>query len=220
MENPLAEFYECSTTHVAYTCLTLLKDFGDSKIAEKIQTARKPSKTVLGVRIPPIDRLATEVTKTRSGHDDAASVSDLLRDSRSHEEEVLAVRLLRSAPEKLSWNRLTLWRALLDNWLVTDELGFVLGDRLSLMGTKADFGRLVGLTQSESAWVRRLCLVAAIRFGKEEKWLNQALTVASMLWVDSDPRVRKARDWMLRSTGKIFPHEVSEFFFSFDDHGR
>lgn len=185
-----------------------LGEAADPGYVEGIVRARRPGKTVLGVRIPLL-RAAVR-TAARAARADPATIvaaADLLWRGVHHEDELAGCMLLRVTGTPVTATLVAGWAALLDNWLSVDELGGCLGDVLT---TDPDGFADVAFLLGGSVWARRLYVVAAIRpirAGLQPAAVPDLVTVMQQ----PDPPIRKAAAWLLRDVLAKRPAAVEEF---------
>lgn len=175
--------------------------------------ARKPGKSVLGVRIPLVrDVVRSGLRRARNGRKpiDPGTimvVADMLWDGDIHEEELAACKMLRSTAVHPSAVSILRWADYLDNWLSVDELGAVAGR--SLVANPDLLRGLAPLAGSESPWQRRLYLVSLIRP------ICAGLAPAAVphlapLLADKTKPVRKATAWLINQVHKAQPEAATE----------
>jgi 3-methyladenine DNA glycosylase AlkD len=173
---------------------------------------------VYGLRVPQlrgIVRTWIRDHKQVTCHDLVALV-EALWNGESREERMLVTYLFEHykhcAPD-LTRMHFERWRRDLDNWEVTDGLGWVLA--LWLLAdpdTRLDY--LWGLIADEDVWSRRLALVATVPINQGHTGFtipDQTLELVDQVKEERHPMITKAVSWALREMTKSHPDQVATY---------
>jgi 3-methyladenine DNA glycosylase AlkD len=141
---------------------------------------------------------------------------DSLRDGRSREERMLVTYLFEHykhcAPD-LTTVHFERWRRGLDNWEVTDGLGWLLALWLLVdPDTRLDY--LGELIADEDVWSRRVALVATatINRGYTDFTIpDLTLELIDQVKEERHPMITKAVSWALRQMTKSHPDRVAAY---------
>jgi 3-methyladenine DNA glycosylase AlkD len=160
---------------------------------------------VHGVRVPHLREIAREWQRDHKqiDHGKLVALVELLWNGQSLEERILATLLLERYKHlipDLTMAHFDRWRRGLDNWALTDGLGWVLA--LWVLGdTDAGLAYLGVLVADEDVWSRRLALVATVRMNRESAdpgILDHTLGLVDRVKEEHHPMVTKAVSWVLR----------------------
>lgn len=190
-----------------------LKSMGNAKDAEHAPQFFKTGPgeygegdVFLGIRVPPLRKLAKELTDTSI--DDAV---DLLQ-SPFHEARLMAL-LIWTYQAKGGDESLPLYRAYLtntsriNNWdLVDVSAEHIIGRHLFARSRKP----LYKLAKSRSLWERRIAILSTLFFIRRNDF-DDTLALAGLLLNDTEDLMHKAVGWMLREVGKR-NQEIEENF--------
>ena len=148
--------------------------------------------------------------------DDLVALVDSLWNGKSREERMLFTYLLehykRLVPE-LTWADFERWRQGLDNWEMTDGLGWVIA--VWLLGdpdTRLDYLR--ELIADEDVWSRRLALVATTSINRGHTGFtipDLTLQLVDRVKEERHPMITKAVSWALREMTKTHPDRVAVY---------
>src|SRR5581483_2715644 len=142
------------------------------------------------VRVPEVRRIAAEWSR---GHKDLASddvlaVAAALWDTGWREERIVALELAArrtDARERLSWETISAWSAVIDNWELVDNMAWLLTGPL-LVQHPGLVERVRAWSDSPSVWQRRLAVVTLIKAAREDAaWVSELRAIAARLKGDS-----------------------------------
>ncbi|MEU7631815.1 DNA alkylation repair protein [Nocardia sp. NPDC049220] len=189
-----------------------LGGYADPAYVPGTETARKPSKPILGVRIPLLRGTVKAALKAAcAGTVNSTLVfgaADTLWHGEKHEEELAAAMMVRLAELTMPAATIRRWAKLLDNWLSVDELSGVVGT--SLTTDPPLLGQLRGLADSPSPWQQRLYVVSLIR--PIQLGLSPADVPGLVALLESNEQpVRNASLWLIREALKKRPEAAGQF---------
>ncbi|MFQ5614890.1 MAG: DNA alkylation repair protein [Anaerolineales bacterium] len=166
---------------------------------------------VYGVRVPVLRKIARDWYR---GHklitdQELLALMEALWTGESREERAIALHLLEHFERRISLltqAHFDRWRRTLDNWEMTDGLGWVLGLwQQTEPDTRLDY--LWELIADEDVWSRRLALVAAVRINRGKAGFtipDLTLQLVDRVKEERHPMITKVVSWALR--GMIKPH--------------
>ena len=144
---------------------------------------------------------------------DLVALVDFLWNGESREEWMLFTYLLehyKHLVPDLTRAHFERWRRRLDNWEMTDGLGWVLA--LWLLGDPdSRLGYLGELIADEDVWSRRLALVATTSINRGHTGFtipNLTLELVDRVKEERHPMITKAVSWALREMTKSHPDRV------------
>lgn len=181
----------------------------DPRHRESTGAVVRTEQVVYGVRVPHLRQIAREWQRDHKQIEceDLVALMELLWNGQSLEERVLATLLLERYKHlilNLTRTHFDRWRRGLDNWALTDGLGWVLA--LWILGdTDVRLTYLRGLVADEDVWSRRLALVATVRMNREAAdldILDHTLGLVDQVKEERHPMVTKAVSWVLRELTK------------------
>jgi len=173
---------------------------------------------VYGLRVPQLRDIARAWGRAHQqiARDDLAALVDSLWNGESREERMLFTYLLEHykllVPD-LTRADFERWRRGLDNWEMTDGLGWVLA--LWLLGdpdTRLDY--LGELIADEDVWSRRLALVATTPINRGHTGFtipDLTLELVDRVKEERHPMITKAVSWALREMTKSHPNRVAAY---------
>ncbi|MGA9347432.1 MAG: DNA alkylation repair protein [Anaerolineae bacterium] len=173
---------------------------------------------VYGLRVPQL----RDIVRAWGRHhkqvacDDLVALVEALWNGESREERMLVTYLFEHykhcAPD-LTTVHFERWRRSLDNWEVTDSLGWVLALWLSA-DPDIRLGYLWELIADEDVWSRRLALVATatINRGHTDFTIpDLTLELIDQVKEERHPMITKAVSWTLRAMTKTHPDQVAVY---------
>ena len=153
----------------------------------------------IGVRVPALRRLVREFRGLAT-----ADARQLLH-SPIHEERLLALLILVDAYDRGSESeRAAIFRLYLDNTACINNWDLVDGSAPGIVGRHLESRPrkvLFELANSSDLWERRIAVLAAFRFIRQNEF-DELLRLAEMLLRDRHDLIHKAVGWMLREAGK------------------
>lgn len=153
----------------------------------------------LGIRVPVL-RNSLVLCKNLPLDDIPALLSSPL-----HEIRMFALLLWVAAYGKADApTRKKIFQAYLDNTPHVNNWDLVDASATAIVGEhllKRKKGLLYRLMASNSMWKRRIAMVASLRFIREKEF-EDALRLADLASLDTEPLMHKAAGWMLREVGK------------------
>jgi 3-methyladenine DNA glycosylase AlkD len=192
-----------------------LRELADSKDAEFLQGFFKTARgqygagdRFLGVRVPPIRRLATQLRELPLDEIEA------LLNERWHEARLLALILLGDAYKRGTPSERA---AIFDLYLrSTDRINN--WDLVDVSAARIVGTHLVGrpralldrLAHSPSLWERRIAIIATQQFIRDDEF-EDTIRLARLLLHDSHDLIHKAVGWMLREVGNRDRARLEEF---------
>ncbi len=173
---------------------------------------------VYGLRVPQLRDIARAWGRDHKqiAHDDLVALVDSLWNGESREERMLFTYLLehyKPLVPALTRAHFAGWRQSLDNWEMTDGLGWVMA--LWLLGdpdTRLDY--LGELIADEDVWSRRLALVVTtpINRGHTDFTIpDLTLELVDRVKEERHPMITKAISWALREMTKSHPDRVAAY---------
>ena len=173
---------------------------------------------VYGLRVPQLRGIVRAWGRDHKqiACDDLAALVDSLWNGESREERMLFTLLLEHykhlVPE-LTRADFEGWRRDLDNWEMTDGLGWVLALwLLADLDTRVDY--LGELIADEDVWSRRLALVATAPINRGHTGFtipDLTLELVDLVKEERHPMITKAVSWALREMTKSHPDQVSAY---------
>jgi 3-methyladenine DNA glycosylase AlkD len=173
---------------------------------------------VYGLRVPQLRGIVRAWVRDHEqmACDDLVALVEALWSGDSREEWMLFTYLLEHykhcAPD-LTKGHFERWRRSLDNWEMTDGLGWVLA--FWLLGdpdTRLDY--LWDLIADEDVWSRRLALVATATINRGHTGFtipNLTLELIDRVKEERHPMITKAVSWALREMTKSHPDQVAAY---------
>jgi 3-methyladenine DNA glycosylase AlkD len=173
---------------------------------------------VYGLRVPQLRDIVRAWGRDHQqiARDDLVALADSLWNGQSREERMLFTYLLehhKHLVPGLTSAHFERWRQTLDNWEVTDGLGWVLA--LWLLGdpdTRLDY--LGELIADEDVWSRRLALVATTPTNRGHTGYtipDLTLELVDRVKQERHPMITKAVSWALREMTKSHPDQVAAY---------
>lgn len=199
----------------------LLKQIRQRADPEYQATVRRTIPTglkVYGLRVPQLRDIVRAWGRAHQqvAHGDLLALVDSLWNGESREERMLFTYLLehyKHLVPDLTKADFEHWRQSLDNWEVTDGLGWVMA--LWLLGdpdTRLDY--LGELIADEDVWSRRLALVATTPINRGHTGFtipDLTLELVDRVKEERHPMITKAVSWALREMTKSHPDQVAAY---------
>lgn len=173
---------------------------------------------VYGLRVPQLRAIvrAWGHAHQQIAHDDLVALVDSLWNGESREERMLSTYLLehyKHLVPDLTRADFEQWRQSLDNWEMTDGLGWVLALWLSA-DPDARLDYLGELIVEEDVWSHRLALVATATINRGHTGFtipDLTLELVDRVKTERHPMITKAVSWALREMTKSHPDRVAAY---------
>ena len=175
-----------------------LREFADPKYAITLRRFYKGRENFIGVRVPQIRKLVTELS-----FEDCA----FLICSEIHEERLLAVLILVEMYQKYPEEVFQLY---LDHSHFLDEWDLIDLSAEKIVGPSADLKKRIELAKSSGWWDRRIAMVSTFYLIRKNQF-DQTFKLAELLFDDEHDLIHKAVGWMLREVYKRDPLVGEEF---------
>ena len=173
---------------------------------------------VYGLRVPQLRDIARAWGRAHQqvARDDLVALVEALWNGESREERMLFTYLLehyKHLVPDLTKSDFDRWRCSLDNWEVTDGLGWVLAFwLLADPDTRLDYLR--ELVADEDVWSRRLALVATVPINRGHTGFTipeLTLELVDRVKEERHPMITKAVSWALREMTKSHADQVADY---------
>jgi 3-methyladenine DNA glycosylase AlkD len=198
--------------------LEQIRQHADPEYQATVRRTIPTGPKVYGLRVPQLrDIVRTWVRDHQQvAYDDLVALVDSLWNGESREERMLFTYLLehyKPLVPNLTRAHFERWHRSLDNWEVTDGLGWVLA--LWLLGdpdTRLDY--LGELIADQDVWSRRLALVATTSINRGHTGFtipNLTLELVDRVKEERHPMITKAVSWALREMTKSCPERVAAY---------
>ena len=188
-----------------------LEAMGCAGQARILKGYMKTERRYLGVKTPPIEKLAREAL-AEFGDGRAAVAAGALWRSDVFEARILAAKLL-TVPRfhrlDEAWALVGRWKEDFDSWAIADCVAKA-GARC-LRADPALLGDVEGWTRHSNMWVRRAALVFTLDWTRKGYDLERMLGWAESLLGDRQWFIHKAIGWWLRELSKHDPARVRAF---------
>lgn len=190
----------------------------EEEYAAKIQQVVPSQWEALGVRVPKLRALATELKKRhpRATSDDLIPLIDLAFAGRIREPVLCALFWLAAAkrgPATPLWTAIDGWIRLIADWEVCDQLAMGVAAPLSAENPHL-LTDLVDWTGSPNPWRRRFTAATAAALNQKGRaHVPLALQICAALLQDDAPAVRKAVGWALREASELDQQAVFGFLY-------
>ena len=173
---------------------------------------------VYGLRVPQLRGIVRTWGRAHKQveFDDLVALVDSLWNGESREERMMFTYLLEHYKHlipDLTRTDFERWRQSLDNWEMTDGLGWVLAFWL-LGDPDARLGYLGELIADEDVWSRRLALVATTPINRGHTGFtipDLTLELVDRVKEERHPMITKAVSWALREMTKSHPDRVAAY---------
>lgn len=195
--------------------LEQIRQRADPEYEETVRRTVPTGLKVYGLRVPQLRDIVHAWVRDHKQVvcDDLVALVEALWNGESREERMLVTYLLEHykhcAPD-LTKGHFERWHRGLDNWEVTDGLGWVLA--LWLLGDPdARLGYLGELIADEDVWSRRLALVATATINRGHTGFtipDLTLELVDRVKEERHPMITKAVSWALREMTKSHPGQV------------
>lgn len=190
----------------------------DSEYQATVRRTVPTELKVYGLRVPQLRDIARAWGRAHQqiAHDDLVALVDSLWNGESREERMLFTYLLehyKHLVPDLTRAQFERWRRGLDNWEMTDGLGWVMA--LWLLAdpdTRLDY--LGDLIADEDVWSRRLALVATTPINRGHTGFtipDLTLELVDRVKEERHPMITKAVSWALREMIKTHPDRVAAY---------
>ncbi|MBC8264024.1 MAG: DNA alkylation repair protein [Anaerolineales bacterium] len=190
----------------------------DSEYQATVRRTVPTELKVYGLRVPQLRDIARAWGRAHQqiAHDDLVALVDSLWNGESREERMLFTYLLehyKHLVPDLTRAQFERWRRGLDNWEMTDGLGWVMA--LWLLAdpdTRLDY--LGELIADEDVWSRRLALVATVPINRGHTDFtipDLTLQLVDRVKEERHPMITKAVSWALREMTKSHPDQVAAY---------
>jgi len=198
--------------------LEQIRQHADPEYQETVRRAVPTGLRVYGLRVP---QLRAIVRAWAGGHkqialNDLVALVDSLWNGESREERMLFTYLLehyKHLVPDLTRTDFERWRQSLDNWEMTDGLGWVLACWL-LGDPDTRLGYLGELIADEDVWSRRLALVATTPINRGHTGFtipDLTLELVDRVKEERHPMITKAVSWALREMTKTHLDRVAAY---------
>jgi len=191
----------------------------EPKYAEKIHQLVPSTWTALGVRVPKLRALATDLKKRhpRVLTEDLIFLVDLAFAGKCREEVLCALFWLtasiKKAPAAPLWAAIDGWIKLIADWEVCDQLATGVAAPL-VMENPQRVADLIDWTGSPNPWRRRFTVATAAALNQKGRSnVAETLQICSHLLQEETPIVRKAVGWALREASQKEPRAVFGFLY-------
>jgi len=173
---------------------------------------------VYGLRVPQLRDIARAWQRAHKQItcEDLMVLMEALWDGRSREERLSVTYLFehyKQCAPGLTRGHFERWRQELDNWEVTDGLGWVLAHwLLGDPDTRLDY--LGELIADQDVWSRRLALVATTSINRGHTGFtvpDLTLELVDRVKEERHPMITKAVSWALREMAKTHPDQVAAY---------
>jgi len=198
--------------------LEQIRQRADPEYQGKVRMTVLTGLKVYGLRAPQLRDIVRAWVRDHKqvAHNDLMALVDSLWNGESREERMLFTYLLehyKHLVPDLTRAHFERWRRGLDNWEMTDGLGWVLA--LWLLGdpdTRLDY--LGELIADEDVWSRRLALVATTSINRGHTGFtipDLTLELVDRVKEERHPMITKAVSWALREMTKSHPDQVAAY---------
>ena len=198
--------------------LEQIRQYADPEYQATVGRTVPTGLKVYGLRVPQLRDIARAWGRAHQqvARDDLVALVDPLWNGESREERMLLSYLLehyKHLVPDLTRADFEGWRCSLDNWEMTDGLGWVLA--LWLLGdpdTRLDY--LGGLIADDDVWSRRLALVATTPINRGHTGFtipDLTLELVDRVKEERHPMITKAISWALREMTKSHPDQVAAY---------
>jgi 3-methyladenine DNA glycosylase AlkD len=202
----------------AYYLLDQIKRNADPQNQASIHKTAPTRLKVYGVRVPDLRKITRAWYREHQqmSREDLLALVEILWNDESHETRQIVTYLFehyKTITPTLTKSHFEHWRRGLDNWVITDNLGWLLGLWvLAEADSRLDY--LEELITDEDVWSRRLPLVAAVRINRGETDFTApdlTLQLVDQVREERHPMMTKAVSWVLREMSKRHREQVSVY---------
>ncbi|MBN1995026.1 MAG: DNA alkylation repair protein [Anaerolineae bacterium] len=189
----------------AHYLLDQIKQHADPQYQMSINATAPTKLKVYGVRVPNLREIARAWYREhkQATCEEMLTLAESLWNNASHEERQLVTYLFEHYKNwlpTLNKSPFEHWRRGLDNWVITDSLGWLLGLWV-LAEPENRLSYLEKLITDKDVWSRRLSLVATIRINRGETGFTApdlTLQLLDQVKEERHPMMVKAVSWVLR----------------------
>ncbi len=179
---------------------------------QNIQTFVPSNRTVIGVRVPAIRKLAQKYHKNHPlDYHEAIKLLDQLFERGIREEILFGVFHLTKKSRQFDlalFAKIDSWVDQIENWEVCDQLatniaGAIVAKNLSLVDD------LVAWAQADNFWRRRFALATTVSLNQKGRvHVEETLRVCDQIMTDEEDMAVKAAGWALREAGDHDPEQL------------
>jgi 3-methyladenine DNA glycosylase AlkD len=202
----------------ARSLLDQIKQHPDPQYQTSINTTAPTKLKVYGVRVPDLRKVTRAWYREHKqiSREDLLALVEILWNNASHEERQLVTYLFEQYKKimpTLTRSNFEYWRQGLDNWVITDNLGWLLGLWV-LVDPDNRLDYLEELIADEDVWSRRLPLVATTRINRGDKGFTApdlTLRLVDRVKDERHSMITKAVSWVLREMTKKHREQVAVY---------
>jgi 3-methyladenine DNA glycosylase AlkD len=173
---------------------------------------------VYGVRVPNLRKITRAWYREHQqiSREELLTLVEILWNDESHEARQVVTYLFehyKTIAPTLTRSHFEYWRQGLDNWVITDNLGWLLGMWV-LADPDSRLDYLEMLITDEDVWSRRLPLVAIVRINRGDTGFTApelTLQLVNQVKEERHPMMTKAISWVLREMSKKYREQVSAY---------
>lgn len=202
----------------AHYLLDQIKQHADPQYQASINATAPTKLKVYGVRVPDLREIARAWYREhkQATREEVLTLAEILWNNASHEERQLVTHLFehyKNWMPTLNKSHFEHWRRGLDNWVITDSLGWLLGLWV-LADPDNRLGYLEELIANKDVWSRRLSLVATVHINRGETGFTApdlTLQLIDQVKEERHPMMTKAVSWTLRELTRHHRHQVAVY---------